>query len=110
MEHLRLLSKILEKEVVEQLTEPLIINNLYEKFQSAYRCNFCIETALIKITDGILNGLDNKSCTVLMIFDKSSAFDSIDHHILLHRFSCLFDVRSSVLSWFHSNLCNRTQL
>ena len=74
------------------------------------RCNFCIETALIKITDGILNALDNKSCTsVLMIFDKSSAFNSIDHNILRHRFSCLFDVRSSLLSWYHSNIYNRTQ-
>ena len=53
--------------------------------------------------------MDNKSCTALVMIDISSAFDTIDHNILLRRLSCLLDVRSSVLFWLHFYLCNRTQ-
>ena len=104
------LSEILEKIVAEQLTKHLIIiNNRYNKFQSAYRCSFSSETVLIKIANNIFHARKNKTCIAFVIIDMSSAFDAIDHNILLHKLSCLFGVRNSVLFWFHSYLCNRTQ-
>ena len=78
------LSKILEKVVAGQINKYLLINNLHDKIQYAYRTGFSTETALIKITDDILHTLDNKSFTALIMIDMAAAFDIIDHIILLN--------------------------
>ena len=86
------LSKILEKVVAGQINEHLLINNLHDKFQSAYKTNFSTETALIKITNDILYALDNKSFTALIMIDMSTAFDIVNHIILLNRKSKCLDL------------------
>ena len=43
------------------------------------------------------------------MIDISSAFDTVDHNILLDRLSYCFGVKSSALAWFQSYLCNRSQ-
>ena len=91
-----------------QLNEHLAINNIHDKFQSAYRPGFSTETALIRITDDILFALDNQCCTALIMIDMSAAFDTIDHNILLHRLPHHFGINNSVLSWFRSYLNNRS--
>ena len=107
--HLSFLSKVLEKVVAVQLNEHLLLNDLQDKFQSAYRTGFSTETALIKITDHILQALDCKTSTALVMIDMSSAFDTVDHNILLHRLSTCFGIKNSVLAWFQSYLYNRSQ-
>ena len=42
-----------------------------------------------------------------MLFDLSSAFDTIDHIILLNRFNYLYGISGTCLSWFRSYLSNR---
>ena len=106
--HLSFLSKVLEKVVAGQLNEHLAINNIHDKFQSAYRTGFSTETALIRITDDILFALDNKCFIALIMIDMSAAFDTIDHNILLYRLSHHFGINNSVLSWFRSYLNNRS--
>ena len=104
--HLSFLSKVLEKVVAGQLNEHLAINNIHDKFQSAYRPCFSTETALIRITDDILFVLENKCFTALIMIDMSAAFDTIDHYILLYRLSHYFGINNTVLSWFRSYLNN----
>jgi len=99
--HLPFLSKVLEKIVATQLTEHLIMNNLFD-LQSAYRADFSTKTALIKITDDILTNLDKNIPTALIMIDMSSAFDTIGHKILLNRLSKSFGLRNNVLNWFNS--------
>ena len=65
-----------------------MINNLQDQFQSVCRTGFSTETALIKITDQILQALDTKNSTALIMVDMFSAFDTVDHNILLDRLSC----------------------
>ncbi|GFS27649.1 reverse transcriptase-like protein, partial [Elysia marginata] len=56
--NLPFISKILEKIVLEQLKLHLERNNLIEPFQSAYKAGHCTETALLQITNDLLNGAD----------------------------------------------------
>ena len=76
----------------------MLINNLHNNFQSAYRTGFSTETALIKITDNILYALDNKNVTALITIGMSAVFDTVDYIILLNRlFKCL-EIDNTALS------------
>ena len=85
--NLPFLSKILEKVVLHKILSYLQENNLSNPFQSAYRAGRSTETVLLHVVNDILSTLDNDNISVLLLFDLSAAFDTIDHQILL---SCLF--------------------
>ena len=48
------------------------------------------------------------SISVLALLDFSSAFDTIDHTILVHRLHADFGFTDTVLQWFSSYLTHRT--
>jgi hypothetical protein len=84
-------------------------NDLYEHLQSAYRPGHSTETALLKIASDINLSLDQGDGVLLVLLDLSSAFDTIDHDILLERLSTWCGVRGSALQWLKSYLADRTQ-
>ena len=102
------LSKILEKVVSEQLSFFLDQNNISEKFQSGFRKHHSTETALLKVSSDIMMSADSGKCTVLVLLDLSSAFDTIDHQILLRRLRDEVGLSGSVLHWFSSYLSGRS--
>ena len=106
--NLQFISKILEKIVAIRLTDFLTCNSLYEPLQSAYRKFHGTETALMCVHTDIMQALDNKLAVYLVLLDLSSAFDTIDHDILIHRLESL-GFRGSALAWFVSYLTGRTQ-
>src|SRR6266568_860832 len=53
--------------------------------------------------------MDNKKVSALILLDLSSAFDTIDHHILLSRLSSYFEISGLALQLLTSYLQNRTQ-
>ena len=103
------LSKTLERIAAKQTLNYLTSNGLLSKFQSAYRCFHCTETALIRVFNDILVALDNHQEVVLVLLDLSAAFDTIDHSALLSRLQCRYGINGTVLKWFQSYLDNRTQ-
>ena len=52
-------------------------------YQPEYRENYSHETTLIKIVDDILWSMENGEVTALMALDLSTAFNTVDHEILL---------------------------
>ena len=92
-----------------QLTDHLLRNNLMEPFQSAYRPNHSVETALLRVCNDILRSMDQRKVTVLVLLDLSAAFDTVDHQILLHRLQSRFGVTGVVLDWFTPYLTGRHQ-
>ncbi|KXJ18376.1 RNA-directed DNA polymerase from mobile element jockey [Exaiptasia diaphana] len=107
--NLKMVSKVIEKVVHNQLNAFLSLNNLYEPFQSAYRPYHSCETALLRISDDILQSLDRRQCVAMLFLDLSAAFDTVDHSILLNRLRYKFGVSGSALQWFKSYLSNRHQ-
>ena len=102
------LSKVLEKCVLKQLVKYLEDNCLFGKFQSAYRQFHSCETAIAKISNDILNNLDSNNSSFLILLDLSSAFDTVDHSVLLKRLNNDFNISGTVLQWFASYLHQRS--
>ena len=76
-----------------QLTEPL---------QSAYKSFHSCETALVRVQSDILLAIDNRHCVMLLLLDLSTAFDTVDHEILLKRLNSKFAICGTALDWFRS--------
>ena len=77
-------------------------NDLLCLSQPAYRPCHSTDTALLKITKHILLALDGDVMSVLTLLDVSSAFDTIDLHILFHTFQFLYGISYAVLLWLES--------
>ena len=68
-----------------------------------------METAVLKeLTDSLLD-VDAGNLSVLVLLDLSSAFDTVDHQILLRRLNKSFGIGGVVLDWFQSYLTGRVQ-
>ena len=65
-----------------QLINYITSNAIVDKYQSAYLPHRSTETALTLIINDILISLDNKAPCYIVLFDLSSAFDTLDHNIL----------------------------
>ena len=103
------IAKLIEKTVLVQVNSYLCQNNLYAKCQSAYRVGHSTETALLRVQNDVLRALDIQNDVIIVLLDLSSAFDTIDHDILLHRLRCRFKIDGVVLEWIRSYLRGRTQ-
>ena len=68
---------------------------MFPKFQSAYRQYRSTETALIKVVNDIIRALDTGDVALLTLLDLSSAFDTVDHDIVLNRLEISFGIVSN---------------
>ena len=102
------IAKILEKLVLSQVSSYLNSHNLYNTCQSAYLPGHSTETALLKVVNDMFLSLDKGKISVLALLYFSSAFDTIDHPILVHRLHTEFGFTDTVLQWFSSYLTYRT--
>ena len=83
-------------------------NNLSNTCQSAYRPCHSTETALLKFANDLFLSLIKGNISVLALLDFSSAFDTVDHPILVHRLHTDFGFTDTVLQWSSSYLTDRT--
>ena len=82
---------------------------MFDRYQSAYRANHSIETALLFVVNKIKMAFDNRKGTVLVFIDFSSAFDIIDHVILLRRLRLRHGLEGKAFDLIDSYLLDRTQ-
>lgn len=107
--NLNFISKIIERIIHNRLCTHLNSFPSLTPFQSAYRRLHSTETALLRIQNDLLQSVNNKKVSALILLDLSAAFDTIDHQILLTRLSSYFGITGSALSLISSYLSNRTQ-
>ena len=100
----------MEKVVANQIKEHVDGFGLDNPFQSAYKAYHSTETALLSVTNDILNSMGRGNVTALTLLDLSAAFDTIDHKLLLDRLEEWFGIRGDALRWVGSYLSDRCQL
>ena len=66
------------------------------------------EAALLKVDNDLFLFLSKGNISVLALLHISSAFDTIDQPILVHRLHTDFGFTGTVLQWFSSYLTDRT--
>ena len=86
---------------------PQLSQSLYT-CQSAYRPGHSTETALLKVVCDLFLSLSKGNISVLALLEFSSAFNTIDHTILVHRLHTDFGFTDTVLQWFSSYLTDLT--
>ena len=89
--------------------ERVVANQMSDMNQSTYRKHHSTETALICVKNDIKLVMDSKKGTILVMIYLSSAFDTIDHSILLSRLELRYGIMSVVLECFSSYLYGRVQ-
>jgi hypothetical protein len=100
--------KLLEKSVLEQMTEYTERNNLIDKFQSGFRRAHGTGTALLHIVEKIRYAINDKMLAIVVLLDNTKAFDSLDHELFYSKLYKL-NFADSVVNWFKSYFYNRKQ-
>ena len=95
--NLAFISKLVETVVAKQLQHYLNCNNLFPVFQSAYRQNHSTETALLKVMNDILLNMNNQCVTMLILFDLSAVFDTVNLDTMLRRLEYSFSIQGKAL-------------
>ena len=70
----------------------------FSSVQSAYRCHYSTETALLPTMDSVFRSSDQGQPSLLVSLDMSAASDTTDHSTLLNRLSVGFRVSGSILT------------
>ena len=102
------MSKVCEKIALSQFTAYLLNNNRLTAWQRGNKKAHSTETLNIYLTDCILEAMDRKKLTVLVLLYLSKAFDSIRHQKLLLKLSKEGKSPSTVI-WFKSYLSGHSQ-
>ena len=77
--NLSYVSKLLERIIDSRFTEHANTNNLFSPLQSAYRKHH----STVKIHNDLITNIDQGLIGALVLLDLSSAFDKVDHSLLL---------------------------
>ena len=102
--NLKFLAKLVEKCMLLQFNEHCSLNSLLPSYQSAYRKFYSCETSLLKLADNLLNEMENRRVSALVVMDLSAAFDTVDHKILCDVLSSQYGIEGKALRWFDTYL------
>ena len=108
LSNLTFLSKVLEKVVSEQINSHLIENNLHAKHQSGYKKKHSCETGMFKMVGDVQQMTAKRNHVALLLLDLSSAFDVLNHDILINRLQVHFGIEGDALTWLTTYLKGRT--
>lgn len=84
------------------------MHDLLPKNQSAYRRFHSCESALLRLVNDILGGMERQEVTALIAIDLSAAFDTVDHDILTDVLNKQYGICSTALNWIDSYLRPRS--
>ena len=100
--------KVMEHIVTSHVMRHADKYNILYKNQHGFRSKLSCETQLIEFIDDVINNMNSKSQTDVLIMDFSKAFDKVGHDRLLlklHRYG----IKDSLNMWIGAFLHGRTQ-
>lgn len=103
------IGKIIERLALLTLQNHITSSPNFCPTQSGYRKLHSTETAITKTVNDLLLTADSGNPSTLVTIDLSSAFDTINHDILMHRLNSDFGLSHQALNWVRSYLSNRHQ-
>ena len=101
------LGKLTEMAAHDQIRDHFISNNLFHDGHHGTVPNHDTTTALINIHDFNLRGAEDKMVTGMVLLDQTSAFDLINHKILVSKLK-EYKFDQAAISWFTSYLASRS--
>jgi len=102
------LAEICERATLNQLTENTTRQNCLTEHQNGSKRKHSTETLHMFMSNMILEAMDPKQVTALVLLDFSKAFDIVEHGILLRKLREL-GVSIQAMGWFRSYLADRNQ-
>ena len=99
----------MERAIQVQFLAFLTEHDLLSDYQSGFRKKHSTETAVVYLTDYILEHMDRQMITWAVFIDLKKDFDLVDHECLLFKLEEYCGVRGSSLDWFLNYLTTRTQ-
>ena len=101
-------SKVCERAALNQFTQFMKAKKRLTEHQSGNKAMHSTETMNVMMTDQMLQAMDDKKLTIVVLLAFSKAFDSIDHNKLLSKLKSL-GTSSFAVDWFRSYLKDRRQ-
>ena len=101
-------SKIVERVAQSQLLDYLETTGQLNGNSHGYRKGMSMTTTLVQITDGLYRATEAKKISAIMALDQSSAFDYVQHIVLLDKLR-LYSMDEKALKWVENYLTERTQ-
>ena len=102
------ISKIFEKNIFNQLTNYLSLNNILTDSQYGFRKNHSTQSAALELIDRLMISMDKGKTPLAIFLDFSKAFDTLDHEILLYKLK-YYGIKDKVFYLFRNYLTNRRQ-
>jgi len=84
-------------------------SNLHEPLQPAHTSNHSSEIAFFKVSNDILQALDNTQCVYMLFCDLSLASHTMNLDTFLSHFKSEYGIMGNVAGWKNSYLAGRYQ-
>ena len=101
-------NRIFEKVVYKRMINYIDKHDLLYSSQYGFRKGHSTQHGILDIVNDIQTNMNRKLFTCGVFIDLKKAFDTVDHNILLNKFS-YYGFREIVNEWFSPYLKNRTQ-
>ena len=101
-------AKILEHLMYNRIISFLRDNKILYEAQNGFRKGKSTDTAVQSYTERIQKALDKRLYTIGIFNDLSTAYDVLNHNLLLEKLS-YYGIKGSIKSWFRSYLSSRKQ-
>ena len=83
-------------------------NKLIHKSQYEFRTVHSTELAILELVEQIIKGMDKNEIPINIYLDLSTAFDVLDHEIILNKLN-YYEIRETAFELLSSYLSNRKQ-
>ncbi|XP_072930460.1 uncharacterized protein [Epargyreus clarus] len=106
---LPVLSKIVEKVVLDQVLNYVEKEKIIPKYQSGFRKGHGTETALLNVSDDLTEASNMGLSSILVLLDYTRAFDYLQPELLLYKLK-FHGFAEKTCNWFRAFLTNRLQM